>query len=104
MQIATDDINSNNNKGEEENKLYTNFIYSLKTEVTRELYLKCIKYYMKFVGVKTLRELVDAENKPQKIIESDIKAYLVYLRNKKKISYRYSNYISCCYKKILLCE
>jgi integrase len=46
-----------------------------------------LKYYMKFLGVTTLRELVDPENKPQKIIESDIKAYLVYLRNEKKVSY-----------------
>jgi hypothetical protein len=40
---------------------------------------------MNFLDVTTLRELV--EDKPQKIIESDIKAYLVYLRNKKKVSY-----------------
>jgi len=39
---------------------------------------------MNFLGITTLRELVE---KPQKIIESDIKAYLVYLRNKKKVSY-----------------
>ena len=41
---------------------------------------------MDFLGVKTFKELI--ENKPQKIIESDIKEYLVYLRNKKKLSYR----------------
>ena len=41
---------------------------------------------MEFLGVKTFQELI--ENKPQKIIESDIKEYLVYLRNKKKLSYR----------------
>lgn len=39
---------------------------------------------MNFLDVTTLRELVE---KPQKIIESDIKAYLVFLRNKKKVSY-----------------
>ncbi len=44
---------------------------------------------MNFLGVKTLKELI--ENKPQKIIESDIKAYLVYLRTKKKLSYRSAN-------------
>ena len=53
-------------------KLYNNFIYSLKSEVTKERYLINLKYYMKFLGVTTLRELV---NKPQKIIESDIKKY-----------------------------
>jgi len=41
---------------------------------------------MDFLNVKTFKELI--ENKPQKIIESDIKEYLVYLRNKKKLSYR----------------
>jgi len=73
-------------KQEEEDKsYYNNFIYSFKTEVTRKTSLLILKYYMKFLGVTTLRELV--EGKPQKIIEADIKAYLVYLRNQKKISY-----------------
>lgn len=67
-----------------EDKIYTNFIYSYKTEVTRKNSMTTLKYYMNFLGVTTLRELVE---KPQKIIESDIKAYLVYLRNKKKVSY-----------------
>lgn len=74
MQILTDS----------EDKIYTNFIYSFKTEVTRKNSMTTLKYYMNFLGVTTLRELVE---KPQKIIESDIKAYLVYLRNKKKVSY-----------------
>src|SRR5215207_1545864 len=67
-----------------EDKIYTNFIYSYKTEVTRKNSMSILKYYMNFLGITTLRELVE---KPQKIIESDIKAYLVYLRNKKKVSY-----------------
>ena len=65
----------------DDDKLYNNFIYSLKSEVTKERYLINLKYYMKFLGVTTLRELV---NKPQKIIESDIKEYLIYLRIKEK--------------------
>ena len=68
----------------DDDKLYNNFIYSLKSEVTKERYLTNLKYYMKFLGITTLSELV---NKPQKIIESNIKEYLVYLRNQKKISY-----------------
>lgn len=70
--------------GEEDNKLYRNFIYSIKTSTTRDSYLLNLKYYMKFLNVKTLKELVD---KPQKIIESDIKDYLLYLRTKKKIAH-----------------
>lgn len=69
----------------EEKILYSDFIYSIKTEVSRQTYVKCLKYYMKFLGVNTLKDLID--KKPQKIIESEIKAYLIYLRNQKKISY-----------------
>ena len=76
---------------EDDKIYYNNFYYSFKTDVTRKTSLLILKYYMKFLGVTTLRELVDiaAENKPksQKIIESDIKAYLVYLRTTKKIAY-----------------
>jgi integrase len=68
----------------DDDKLYNNFIYSLKSEVTKKKYLIYLKYYMKFLEITTLSELV---NKPQKIIESNIKEYLVYLRNQKKISY-----------------
>jgi hypothetical protein len=68
-----------------EDKIYTNFIYSFKTEVTRKNSMSILKYYMNFLDVTTLRELVE---KSQKIIKSDIKAYLVYLRNKKKVSYK----------------
>ena len=68
--------NSNNN-----NTIYYNtnksfflqnlckFIHSIKSQITRENYLKNLKYYMKFLGVKTLRELVDTKNKPQKIMQ-----------------------------------
>ena len=80
---------------QEDHKLYKNFIHSIKTQVTRENYLK-------FLGVKTLRELI--ENKPQKIIESDIIAYMIHLRNQKKIILRLSKNVSRCYKKILLCK
>ena len=57
---------------------------------------------MKFLGVETFRGLV--EGKPKQIIELDIKAYLVYLRTKKKISYIDYIFVSICYKEILLCE
>ena len=75
MQILTDS----------EDKIYNNFIYSYKTEVTRKNSMTTLKYYMNFLGITTLRELVE---KPQKIIESDIKAYLVYLRNKNRHGYK----------------
>jgi integrase len=77
--------NNNNNNDKEDQLYYNNFIYSYKTEVTRKNSLSILKYYMNFLNVNTIRELV--EGKPQKIIESDIRAYLVYLRNEKKISH-----------------
>ena len=77
MQIVEEEEHNN----EENRRLYSNFIYSLKTEVSRKTYLKCLKYYMKFLGVHTFKDLVD---KPQKIIESDIKEYLVYLTDHKE--------------------
>jgi len=43
---------------------------------------------MKFLDIKNLKELVE---KPQKIIESDIKEYLVYLRKERKILYVTAN-------------
>jgi hypothetical protein len=87
LQIATDinNINNDSNNDKEENRLYSNYIYSIKTEVSRQTYVKCLKYYMKFLGVNTLKELI--VDKPQKIIEANIKEYLIYLRNQKKTSY-----------------
>ena len=104
MQIVdTTDSIDNNNDDKEEKKLYSNFIYSIKTEVSRKLFVRCLKYYMKFLGVSTLRELV-SNDKPQKIIESDIKDYLIYLRNQKKNIIHYCFFVSICSKKILFCE
>jgi len=40
---------------------------------------------MKFLGISNFKDLIDEKTKSQKIIESDIKEYLVYLRNQKKI-------------------
>ena len=85
MQIADININNDSDNYKEENRLYSNYIYSIKTEVSRQTYVKCLKYFMKFLGVNTLKELI--VDKPQKIIEADIKDYLIYLRNQKKVSY-----------------
>jgi len=57
-------LNTTNNNDEENRILYSNFIYSLKTEVSRKTYFKYLRYYMKFLGVNTLKDLV---GKPQKI-------------------------------------
>ena len=79
--------NNDNNSVIEDKIYYDNFVYSYKTEITRKNSFRILKYFMKFLSVKTLRDLVDNKKKSQQIIESDIKAYLVYLRNEKKISH-----------------
>jgi hypothetical protein len=56
MQILKDSDSNNNDK---DKKYYNNFLYSYKTEVTRKNSLSILKYYMKLLGVKTLRALVD---------------------------------------------
>src|SRR5687767_8624925 len=89
-QIATKTTGLLQLEKEDDDNLYRNFIHSIKTQTTRRNYLIGLKYYMKFLGVEKLRELI-AENKHQKIIESDIKEYLVYLRNNKKLSHDTAN-------------
>ena len=60
MQIT--DIDSNKDK--EENRL-TNFVYSIKSEASRQVLLKCVKYHMNFLCINTLGEVVE---KPQKLL------------------------------------
>jgi hypothetical protein len=43
----------------DDDKLYRNFIHSIKTRATRENYLKFLQYYMKFLDIKNLRELIE---------------------------------------------
>ena len=61
----------------DDDKLYRNFIHSIKTRATREKLYEIFRY-------QEFERLIE---KPQKIIESDIKEYLVYLRKERKISY-----------------
>ncbi len=57
-------LNDNNNNNNSEDKIYyNNFVYSYKTEITRKNSFTILKYFMKFLGVKTLRELVDNKKK-----------------------------------------
>ena len=80
-ELNIEDVNTDN---KEERKLYSNFIYSIGNENTRNCISNVLKYHLKFLDVNTLQELV---NKPQKLIESDIKDYIIYLRNRRKIAY-----------------
>jgi hypothetical protein len=71
---------------------YSNFINSIKSKSTKIVYKRRLKYFMHFVGAKSHSELVD--NKDKKSIENEIRNYLIYLRQEKKISYETaSNYL-----------
>lgn len=62
---------------------YRNFIYSAKTEATRNSYRKALRQYMIFRHVTTCDELLQGEHK---LIQSRIIDWLIYLREKKKLS------------------
>lgn len=76
----------NNNEDE---LLYYNFINGLKTKTTKLEYTKQLKYFLEFLGASNgdYSVLVDPK-KDKKMIEADIQSFLVYLREKRKLSYR----------------
>ncbi len=55
-----------------DDKLYRNFIHSIKTRATRENYLKFLQYYMKFLDIKNLRELIENPRKSLNPISKNI--------------------------------
>jgi hypothetical protein len=65
--------------------LYLNFINTCKTKITKSLYKNRLRYFMDFLGVKNYVDLII--NKDKKAIENDIKLFLVYLREKRKVTY-----------------
>jgi hypothetical protein len=67
---------------------YLNFVNALKSKTTKTDYTKRLKYFMDFLGLKQedYSELIT--NKDKKWIENNIKNFLVYLRNERKISYK----------------
>ena len=77
---------------EEANKnefLYRNFINSLKSKTTKLDYTRRLKYFFEFLGIDDgqYSALLDLK-KDKKMIETDIKSFLVCLREKKGLSYR----------------
>jgi site-specific recombinase XerD len=69
-------LSHNQDKGNEED-VYFNFIKSIKSEVTKKIYERDIKSFMKFCEVTKLSELL-AITEPQK----QIIKYLMSLREK----------------------
>jgi integrase len=84
-QEETTTYNNNIDKNE---ILYRNFINALKSKTTKEDYTRRLKYFLEFLGYPDgqYSAMVDP-NKDKKMIESDIKSFLVFLREKKRLSY-----------------
>lgn len=80
---------SNNNNNDKDEILYRNFINALKSKTTKEDYTRRLKYFLEFLGYSDgqYSAMLDP-NKDKKMIESDIKSFLVFLREKKRLSYQ----------------
>ena len=74
---------SNNNS---DDLYFSNFVNALKSKATKAEYTTRLSYFMDFLGVKSYADLI--ENRDKKWIENNIKNFLVYLRNERKISYK----------------
>ena len=74
---------SNNNKQNE--FLYRNFVNAIKSKTTKSDYTRRLKYLIEFLGGSDPSDysiLLDSK-KDKKMIEADIKSFLVFLREKK---------------------
>ena len=79
---------SNNNKQNE--FLYKNFVNAIKSKTTKSDYTRRLKYLIEFLGGSDQSDysvLLDPK-KDKKMIEADIKSFLMFLREKKGLSYR----------------
>jgi hypothetical protein len=76
---------------------YSNFVNALKSKTTKTDYTKRLSYFMDFLRVKHYSELI--ENQDKKWIENNIKNFLVYLRNERKISYKSASHYLDAIKK-----
>ena len=78
---------------EQKDHYYSNFINSLKSKSTKNVYKKRLEYFMAFLGIKEgeYSKLVDGLDK--KTIENNIKSFLVYLRQERGgVSYRTTSF------------
>jgi hypothetical protein len=71
---------------QKEEDYYANFVNACKSKTTKKDYTKRLSYLMDFLEIKNYNELVD--NRDKKWIENNIRDFLVYLRNERKIYYK----------------
>lgn len=75
---------------QQEDLYYSNFVNSIKAKTTKQDYILRLKYFMDFVGASKPADLI--ENVDKKIIENNLKSYLVYLRQERGISFQSANH------------
>jgi hypothetical protein len=83
--------NNNNNHEQQNEFLYRNFVNAIKSKTTKLDYTRRFKYLIKFLSDgsdPTDYSVLLNPKKDKKMIEADIKSFLVYLREKKGLSYR----------------
>jgi integrase len=70
---------------DEANQAYQKFIESIKSQATRSIYKYCLLKYLKYKNYNDISQLISKTD--SKWIESDIIAYIVYLRKVRKLSH-----------------
>ena len=78
---------------------YSNFVNALKSKTTKTDYTTRLSYFMDFLHVKREEYAELVINKDKKWIENNIKNFLVYLRNDRKISYKSASHYLDAIKK-----
>jgi integrase len=64
---------------------YNSFIGSIKSPRSKAVYDDAIKYFMQFLHIGEYYKLLERANMPR-VIESDIKAYIKYLQEQRKVA------------------
>lgn len=66
--------------------LYSNFINSIKSEATKQIYTYCLNRYMQYYHFDKIDQLVKEPQESHKIIEANIIQYIVWLKQDQKLS------------------
>jgi len=70
-------LNSQNQKTNDEEEIYFNFINSIKSETTKRVYDRDLKFYLNFCGLNKMSGLLEIKDPQRQIIN-----YIMHLRKK----------------------
>ena len=65
---------------------YNNFILSMKSEATKQLYTYCLNRYMQYCHYLSIEDLLVKGGKEPRLIEASIIQYIVWLKQDQKLS------------------